>query len=366
MNKLFFKKSQNGIHVEICEPDPLTKEEKACLSPCLESRGLTPAMLDIITNIPNRTRIVKAWSDDGKLLGLTSIIMTPIIFMKHCFGHGNHIGTNNTFFFGETERREEVLTAILGKLTQIRYLGYYVGMLDDDMTVDFSKAIKTIPHVVASKLMETGSVNTKNKDTLEKMFKEHKHLSRQVHRFANNRGTVHVHEGVVTEDLANEFMICCTDSYRKHSHPGRPINVDTYGDQVRNFLMTFPGVIHVYARLNGKIVGVETFIRHERYLELTEGGFIGDAQIYHAYENIIVASVRYAVEHGLERVSYGIISNPAKDRLMDKTGRKPVFLVMFFRNKLTATLFKPYRHKAHERFAMPYWRDRNVFDNLPL
>ncbi|MBN1664112.1 MAG: hypothetical protein JW943_10975 [Deltaproteobacteria bacterium] len=323
-------------------------------------------MLDIITNIPNRTRIVKAWSKDGSLLGLTSVLLTPTIFMKHCFGQGNHIGTNNTFFFGETECRADVLAAILRKLTEMRHFGYYVGMLDDDLADDFSNAIKTVPHVVATKLMEAGSVGTKNPDAAERMIKEHNHLSRQIHRFANNLGTIHIHEGAVTPDLANEFMVCCTDSYRKHTHPGRPIDVDSYGGQVRDFLMTFPGAIHIYARLNGKIVGVQTFIRHERHLELTEGGFVGDEKTYHAYENIIVASARFAAERGLERVGCGIISNPAKDRLMDRESRKPVFLVMFFRHKLTAALFRPYRDKAHERFAMPYWRERSAFTHLPL
>ena len=69
-------------------------------------------MLDIITNIPHRTSIVKARSSSGELLALTSVLSTPSIFMKHCFGEGNHIGTNNTIFFAETNRRAEIFAAI--------------------------------------------------------------------------------------------------------------------------------------------------------------------------------------------------------------------------------------------------------------
>jgi len=168
------------------------------------------------------------------------------------------------------------------------------------------------------------------------------------------------------EGLADRFAACCKDSYGRHGHPGQTIDVGRYGDYVRDFLTTFPGALHVYATVGDQVVGAQTFIRHDRRLELTEGGFSATSKTYHAYENIIVASARYAVENGLEKVSYGLVSNPAKDRLMDPATRTPVFLVMFLRSRLAAVLCRRYRHKAHERFPMPYWRDRSRFDDLPL
>lgn len=358
------EQNQRGITVEVCDPDPLTEEEKSALIPCLKDRRLNPELLDIITNIPHRTRIVKVRSERGELLGLTSILLAPTLFMKHCFGQGNHLGTNNSFFFTGTGSQTEVLTAMFKKFVELKPFGFYIGFLDDDMAGDFRSALEGVPHVVADKIMVTGSISTADPDAEQLLLRNHKHLSRQVHRFSNKGGTIHFHQGPVGEDLVGDFVDCCLDSYRKNAHPGRNIDVDGYGDHVRKFITTFPSILSIYARRNGKVVGVQIFIRHERHLELTEGGFL--SQTYHAYENIILASVRYAVAQGLDRVSYGLILNRPKDRLMDKDTRKPVFLVMFFRDEVDPSSLRDYREKAHERFPMLSWRDRSSFPDLPI
>lgn len=350
--------------VEVCQPHPLTSEEKFALSPCLHRRGLNLDMLDIITNIPGRTRIVKVKSNSGELLGLTSVLLTPSIFMKHCFGQGNHIGTNNTVFFAGEHNNTRVLSSMFKKLIELRPSGLYIGIVDDDIAEDFRHALCEVPHVIADRVMETGSISTEGPEAVHSLFEEHRHLSRQVHRFANRGGTIHIHEGPAKEELADTFVSCCLSSYQKNIHPGVSIDVDAYGEHVRNFITNFPSAVYIYARLNDRIVGVQIFIRHERHLELTEGGFL--SQTYHAYENIIVASVRYAAEHGLVRVSYGLILNQAKNRLMDKDTRKPVFLVMFSRAALDPAFINNYRHSAHERFPMLYWRERSAFPHITL
>ena len=350
--------------VKLCECSPLTSEEKSTLGPCLQERGLSPKMLDIITNIPQRTRIVKVLSDKGELLGLTSVLLTPSIFMKHCYGQGNHIGTNNTFFFSKNAHKAEVLLAMFKHLIEIRPFGYYIGFIDDDMVDDFRSALDKVHHVVADKVMETGSISTRGSQAEQSLFEKHQHLSRQVHRFHNKGGTVHIHNGLVGDELAEDFVACCLDSYRKNVHPGNPIDVDAYGEHVRNFITTFPFALYIYAKLDDRVVGVQIFIQHEHHLELTEGGFL--SQTYHAYENIIVASVRYAVKNGLDQVNYGLILNRAKDRLMDKDTRRPVFMVMFFRDAVDPSSLDMHRYQAHERFPMLYWKDRSTFRNLPL
>lgn len=354
------------ITVDICPPEAITAEEKAVLEPGLEKRGLTSGLLDAITNIPNRTNVVKARDGGGRLLGLTTVLLTPRIFMKHCFGHGNHIGTNNTFFFAEDACKSDVLAAILKKLLSTRFCGYYVGFVEDDYAVDFREAIGRVPGVVGHRIMEAGCISTRNPLVEQQFLAEHKHLSRQVHRFANKGGKVDVCSGPVGRSLAGEFAECCSDSYSRHTHPGKPINIQSYTRYVCEFMSTFPDAVHFYASMQGRVVGVQTFIRHRRFLELTEGGFLADAQNYHAYENIMMAALRYARDNSLDRVSYGLIANPAKDRLMDKSSRSPIFLVMFFRHKLAAALFKPYRYRIHARFPMLYWKDRAGFGELPL
>lgn len=361
---MYMADKNGAIEIEIGPPAALTAQERAAIEPCLRRRGLTTGLLDIMTNIPHRTCLVKARSETGQLLGLTSILSTPFIYMKHCFGEGNHIGTNNTFFFADRDRQAEVLSAIFKKLTSYRRFGYYVGMIDDDFQEDFRRALKKVPHVVARKVMESGHIRA-DRDA-ERLLREHGRLSRQVNRFANRGGSVHIHEGPVSGELNEAFIRCCMQSYDRHEHPVKRIDVQGYAEHVRTFLMKFPGMVHMYARLEGRVVGVQSFVRHERHLELSEGGFLSSVPTYHAYENIIVASARYAADHGLERVSYGLITNRAKDRLMDGQGRTPVFFIMFFRSHLVASVMRLYRYRAHKRFPMPYWHDPGRFGPLPF
>ena len=350
--------------VHVCECNPLNDDEKAVLAPCLHKRGLSPDMLDIITNIPNRTRIVKVYSDSGDLLGLTGVLLTPSMFMKHCYGQGNHIGTNNTFFFAENANKTEVLLAIFKHLTQIRPFGHYIGFIEDDLAGDFRDALSQVPYIVSEKVLETGYISTCDPRVEKRLMQEHHHLSRQVNRFRNKGGSIHIHNGIVDKELADAFVACCLDSYRKNQHPGSDIDVDLYGEHVRKFINTYPSAVYIYAKLDDKVVGVQIFIRHKNHLELTEGGFLSDT--FHAYENIIVASVRYAVEMGLDRVSYGLILNQTKDRLMDKDSRKPVFMVMFFQQPVEPSALNMYKYGAHERFPMLRWKDKSEFSKLPI
>ena len=188
--------NNSDMIVELCEPHPLTAEEKSALAPFLQQSGLNLDILDIITNIPGRTRIVKVKSDQGDLLGLTSILITPAIIMKHCFGQGNHIGTNNTFFFAGEGRKTEVLSSIFKKLVDLRPTGLYIGLVDEDIATDFRSALDEVPHVVADRVMEAGSISI-NPGAEKALFEKHKHLSRQVNRFSNKGGIIHVHEGPV-------------------------------------------------------------------------------------------------------------------------------------------------------------------------
>jgi hypothetical protein len=344
------------IRVEVCDALPLTADEKTALLPGLEESGLSPCLLDIIANIPQRTRLVKAYAADGGLLGLTSILLTPGIFMKHCYGYGNHIGTNSPFLFTRGADRAQVLAAIFRKLLQMRPGGHYVGFIDPALSRDFEAALEEVPNIIADRIMESGSISTLDPDIERVMLSRHSHLSRQLHRFRNKGGSVHVLEGPPEAALAEAFVACCLDSYRKNTHPGMAIDVDAYAGHVRDFMRSTPGAVYIYARLGDQVVGVQIFLRHQRHLELTEGGFF--SQTYHAYENIIMASLRYAVDNGLEKVSYGLILNPNKERLLDADTRVPVYLVMFFKETPPPQAKAQMRAQAHERFPMLVWKER--------
>jgi len=352
-----------SLQVEVCQSTPLSSQEKTTLAPYIEKQQLTPDFLDIITNIPNRSRVIKVWSKNSELLGLTTVLLTPTVFMKHCFGQGNHIGTNNTFFFSQNANKSDVLNAMFRKLLEIRPMGgLYIGFIEDDLVHEFKQALNGINYQVAGEVMEAGSISTKNPGAAEALLDCHTHLSRQINRFRNKGGEVVIHEGTVENELADAFVNCCKSSYLKKPHPGAPINVDAYGEHVQGFLQNYPSALCIYAKLNGEIVGVQIFIKHKNCLESTEGGFLVDT--YHAYENIIVASVQYAAEHNLDKVSYGLVLNQTKDRLLDKDTRKPIYMI---------TMGTGARHPNNTgqngpraQFPSLYWKPRSAYPNSPI
>jgi hypothetical protein len=355
--------SKSGLYVEVCEATPLTTQEKAVFEPFLERQGLTLDFLDIITNIPNRSRVLKVWSKEKELVGITTVLLTPGVFMKHCFGQGNHIGTNNTFFFADSANKSDVLKAMFRKLLELRPMGgLYIGFVEDDLVGDFKHALDGLSYRVASQVMEAGSICTKNAEAAKTLLANHTNLQRQINRFRNKGGEIFFHEGTVNGKLADSFVKCCKTSYQKNPHPGAPINVEAYGEHVRNFLTHYPSILCVYAKLNGEVVGVQIFIKHKNHLELTEGGFLVDT--YHAYENIILASVQYAAEHKLEKVSYGLVLNPTKNRLLDKENRKPIYMIT-----LGACAMQPAAAKAMDpkaQFPQLYWREKTAFPDRLL
>lgn len=344
----------------------LTDADKATLRAPMLKRGLTPALLDVIHAIPQRTRLLCARAPDGRLLGLCSVLLTPSLFMKHCFGEGNHVGSNNSFFFAEAVDEAAVLTAMLRRLVAERALGVYVGRVDAAVAPAFREALTHVPHLVGSRLLESGAIATVGGADENTLCGRHKHLARQLRRFRHHGGRVEVVEGPLPVSVADELTACCAASYQRHTHPGRAIDIEGYAHHVHAFATSFSAAVHFCARIDCQLVGIQSFVRHPRHLELTEGGFMSTAATHHAYEAIIVESVRYAAAAKLEHVSYGLVNNPAKDRLMDREGRVPIFLVMLFRSRALATLLTPYRYFAHRRLPLPYWRPRRAFAALAL
>jgi hypothetical protein len=115
--------------------------------------------------------------------------------MKHCYGQGNHIGTNNTFFFSPDADRTEVIASIFSKLLELRPAGHYVGFVDDELKAEFKAALESVPHVVAEKVMQAGSISTGDPDAEQMLLKKHTHLSRQINRFPQQGRRNSCHRG---------------------------------------------------------------------------------------------------------------------------------------------------------------------------
>ena len=90
--------------------------------------------------------------------------------------------------------------------------------------------------------------------------------------------------------------------------------------------------MHIYSENNGRLAGLQSFVRHRDRLELSEGGFDRSRDTHHAYEAILSASVGYAIRGGLRYVGYGGIWNATKDRYTDAGNRQKIYLLQLYSN----------------------------------
>lgn len=80
-----------------------------------------------------------------------------------------------------------------------------------------------------------------------------------------------------------------------------------------------PSIIHFLARLEGTVVGYHSYLKSGTRLQCLSGGFDRTRQSnYHAYENILLETMRYAEAEGLRQVAFGPVSNPSKAALMPR------------------------------------------------
>lgn len=281
--------------------------------------------------------LLRARSSDGRLLGITTVMsVTPFASIKQMHGEGNHVGWDVSFYLAEDVDRGRVTAALLEAVAaRSMYYGLYFGAMDDDIAA-------ALPHL-RHRLRETdyhlGRIDTSLLGDPAEFLADHKRLRRHIRDHQRAGGTIHVVEGPLDERSAEAVSRCIRSTYRHHGGWGRLLFKSYAQDACGTFNRICRDAVHIYSTLNGEINGCQTFVRHSRRLELSEGGFLRDRDNHHTYEAIIYASVVYAVEQGLESVGFGGIWNPAKDRYTDAAPRPPIYMLAVYRRGWQYRLF---------------------------
>ena len=172
---------------------------------------------------------------------------------------------------------------------------------------------------------------------VERLVAAHKNLKRKENKFRNKGGIVEVVEGKLTPTDRDAALECIGHSAGM-ALVRAPFQ-ENYANMVRWAAESdAPGIIHILARLDGRVVGYHTFLRTGVRLQCLSGGFDRSrATTFHAYENILLASMRWAESEGLAAVAFGPTSNPSKAALMPGFER---FVIRFYsRYSLVRRLF---------------------------
>jgi hypothetical protein len=150
----------------------------------------------------------------------------------------------------------------------------------------------------------------------EALLAGHGNLRRKLAKFRNKGGVIEIVEGALRPDDTAHVLHCLEQS--AGAAPLRTPFQDNYANMVRWASTSgVPAIVHVLARLEGNVVGYHSYLRSGTQLLCLSGGFDRTRPTtYHAYENILVESMRFAEGQRLRRVAFGPVGNPTKAALM--------------------------------------------------
>jgi hypothetical protein len=306
----------------------LEPQEREALLPDLERRGLSPSMLDVIPPNGRYFQLMRAISSDGELLGATSLMsFPPFIAIKQLLGEGNHVGWDTGIYYRVDANRPQVAAALLRAMAgRSLYYALFFGRLDDDIR----DALPLLRHRLLETGYRLGQIDCTRYSDHSEFLSMHKRLRRHLRDHKRWGGTVHIHEGPVSSDIARQFCDLVYSTYMHHGGIGR-WQFKEYAYRVcYDFFINCVDAVHIFTKQDGTVNGLQSYIRHCERLELSEGGFNRSQNNHHAYEAIIAESVAYAVRSGLQQVGYGGIWNAGKDRYTDAEPREKIYLLQLY------------------------------------
>ena len=160
----------------------------------------------------------------------------------------------------------------------------------------------------------------------EDYIAQHRNIKRKIKGFINKGGTIETQHGPL-DTPAIAAVSRCIDATAAKSLIYSPFQ-DIFPQAVRETCrLDSTNLVHFIARMRGEFLGYHTFLKTGDGLRMLHGAFDRTRDTtFHAYENLIIETVRYATARKLAKVYFGPIMNETKRRMMN-TSRKSV---MFF------------------------------------
>jgi hypothetical protein len=168
---------------------------------------------------------------------------------------------------------------------------------------------------------DSGFVEVDQLDDPEDLVRAHRNLKRQIEGFAAHGGRIEVVEGPLDEAVRARVLGCIRGVERVGIM--RTPFQDAYPGMVdRAAILPERRIVHLVARLDDEVVGYHTFALSGRRMLCLSGAFDRTkATTWHAYENLVLESVRVAKRAGVERIHFGPVLNATNARVMTRFER---------------------------------------------
>lgn len=310
--------------------DRITADEQAVFQADLDSMGLDECVWDVLNSTlqtgtdASTPMVARAYSGD-RLAGaalvyecrksgdcffdppISRLMDLPGLPMFFWLRYGTTVDhcANPGFVAEGVDRRDFVEQAVRFLLKR-----YLLGTV-----VEYATA-PALPGARSAPFVDTGVIDTSQMSDVSDYLSIGKNLSRKLKKFRNKGGEVRVFEGAIPPELQRSAL----DAFETLDVLVRTPFQDNYLNMVKaNTSIDGSGMVHFVALLDGQYAGHQSFCRSGQALHCQAGAF--DRRMkstYHAYENIIVSSVEYALNHGLQRIDYGPVLNETKMKMMTR------------------------------------------------
>lgn len=215
-------------------------------------------------------------------------------------------GVSNPGFVAEGVMRHDFVSHAAAFLRRSYLLG---GLLEGE-------GEKTAGAYAAFPFPDYGIIDLLGKNTSDELYPDSKNLRRKLNKFRNKGGEIEVIQGALSPEL-NDATMRCMNSVKA-------VLVSPFQDNYNNMVLgasahQHPRIIHFLAHMEGHCVGYHTFAHSGNGLHCLSGAFDRTRHSnYHAYENLILASIDYGLAQRLQAIQYGMVVNETKAKMMTR------------------------------------------------
>jgi Acetyltransferase (GNAT) domain len=313
----------------------LSEAERAAFADDLREHGLDGAIWDIFdcfmkaSSKVTQPRVLRVLQDDrivgaafvshcrayGRSVFGHPLLHVPIdlvglpsyIWMR--VGYGAEVASNPGFV-AQGVCRDEVVTAMISHL---RSNCYGVMITDRLANAHLHTGCAAFPYV------SDGIVDVTCMHDVQDYVGAHRNIKRKIKAFTNKGGRIDVVRGPLDDSLVDTVRRCisATADTSIIRSPFQDTFLDAASETCR---CTSEDVVHFIAAMNGEVLGYHSFIRAGTGLRMMHGAFDRTRRTtHHCYENLIIATVDWALKEGLDAVHFGPILNETKRRMMNRS-----------------------------------------------
>ncbi|MBN2307772.1 MAG: GNAT family N-acetyltransferase [Candidatus Hydrogenedentes bacterium] len=222
----------------------------------------------------------------------------------------------NPGFVAEGACRDEVVSAMIAHL---RRHSFGVMITDRAGNERLHGGAAAFPYV------SDGIVDVAGMGSVGDYVGGHRNIKRKIKEFTNKGGEIDVIRGRLDEGLTDTVRQCI-EATAARSVIHSPFQ-DTFPEAAAaTCRCPSDRMVHFVATMGGAVLGYHSFVESGDGLRMLHGAFDRTRRTtHHCYENLIIATVDWALRQGLKAVYFGPILNETKRRMMNRAERSALF-----------------------------------------